>query len=140
MKTNNIMIILLLIIAIGCQQVVPNNLVGTYVSNNNVNIDSLKIKKSGTYYQSIYRRKDSSLVFRHQNKWSISDDNHLILTEFLLDTGTIFPEKLNRNIIGNTLITSYLPIKKSVLDSKLIIDSEKNLYYEKVAATDNTDL
>ena len=103
---------------------------GLYIAINHLNtIDTLMIKESGEYTQSVYRKDDKSLVFRCSNKWK-HEGKSITFYELFPDED----EKYSRERVFTNadLITSIYLVK---LDSgrSIIYNNGSNteVYFEK---------
>lgn len=114
-----------------CSQVTTNNITGTYTIVNDNFIDSLLIKKDGTYERIIYS-SSGKLIYKNISNWQL-DDERVLLRKFLFfnEDISVITENKDYSKYEKFLIDSSLPI--NVINDTIRIDlnSAFNIYYKK---------
>ena len=86
------------------------DIVGIYISRNNVNtIDTVIIKDDFRYINLMYRKIDNSLIYRNEGKWQIAN-NYIIFENFFFDEDDIHNKTVTE--YDKVLITTRLPLEK----------------------------
>ena len=86
------------------------DVVGIYISRNNVNtIDTVIIKDDFRYINLMYRKIDNSLIYRNEGKWQIAN-NYIIFENFFFDEDDIHNKTVTE--YDKVLITTRLPLEK----------------------------
>ncbi len=121
--------ILMLFLFMSCNSTI-SKISGTYVAQNFVtNIDSLILKKNGTYRRVIYNNK-KKILFENTSKW-IYNDSKIIFSDFLINLDDL--KYSNENVkYDNILITNYSSVENIFFSTKIVIDNDLNYYYEKI--------
>ncbi|MBK7388618.1 MAG: hypothetical protein IPI23_05965 [Bacteroidetes bacterium] len=97
------------VLIIGCTT--PNNPTGIYTVDNLTNVyDTLILNKDGTYYRSLHRRKDNSLIFAHENFWQ-KDGSRIVLTGYFIDNDNVYNTEIAN--FDDRVMKSSLPLKKT---------------------------
>jgi hypothetical protein len=108
-----------------------DDLVGTYVSRNNINtIDTLILFADGKYKNDMYRAQDKSLIYDNTGVWTFSD-GYITLDNFYSDEDDIHSKE--EGSFENVLMTKKLPIETKA--GKIIIHHVAmydNIYFEKL--------
>ena len=112
-------------------KVAKEDVIGLYVSHNNVNtIDSVWINEGDNYVNKIYRKADKSLIYKNAGRWQYSD-GYIIFNDFYSEEDEIHTKE--EDDFENVLITTKLPIEKR--SGKVIFHHKamyNNIYLEKV--------
>lgn len=119
-----------LCILLGCR-VTEKEAIGLYVSRNNRNtIDTLEILSNGTYVNMMYRKQDSSLIYKNINKWEI-ENGSVIFNDYFSDEDEIHSKEFTA--YKDVLMTTKLPLEKR--NGKIIIHHKPmydEIYLEKI--------
>lgn len=84
----------LIVIFYNCGNVESNEIIGTYVARNNTNsIDTLRIFANSKYSRKLYRKKDYSLVYRHNGNWDY-EEGRILLSDFLMDYDNTYSKEV----------------------------------------------
>ena len=96
------------------------DVVGVYISRNNVNtIDTVIIKDDFRYINLMYRRIDNSLIYRNEGEWQIAN-NYITFENFFSDEDEIHNKEVTE--YDKVLITNRLPLEKQ--NGKISITSK----------------
>lgn len=108
-----------------------NDVVGIYVSRNNINtIDTIVIESNNKYINKMYRKIDNSLIYTNIGKWDTAN-NYIIFGDFFADEDEIHAKEFKN--FEKVLITTKLPLEmksgKIIMHHKPMYD---NIYLEKI--------
>lgn len=102
------------------------HLIGVYYATPNINtFDTLKLNNKGEYVHAIYRKKDSSLVFKNVGKWDVEIDR-VILNNFLLNKDEKYNEGENN---FKNLPTYSFPYKNPLGTATIPFGERTNDYF-----------
>lgn len=93
-----------------------------------VSVDTLYVKKDGTYRRVIYNNQNK-LLFKNSSKWDYRGSK-IVFSDFLINLDD--REFYNENVkYDDVLITNYSSVESMFFTTKIIIDKDLKFYYEK---------
>ena len=108
-----------------------DEVVGLYVSRNNLNtIDTVWVHEDGSYINVMYRKNDNSLIYKNTGKWEAAN-NYITFHNFFADEDEIHSKEVTN--YEDVLMTSKLQLERKA--GKIIIhhkDMHDDVYLEKV--------
>jgi hypothetical protein len=124
------MLFLYLVTFFSCEKS-NDDFLGVYTTiHNKKTIDTLFLYSNGLYERFLYRKNDSSLVFKNQSTWQFNDDR-INFENFLIDKDEEYPNKEGENYFNDILVAASLPIKKEQEKIIIAIDHSLGHYYVK---------
>lgn len=131
MKKNKIFCLLIFSLYMSSCKTSKNDAVGLYVSQNNINtIDTVRVLHDGTYVNSVYRKKDMSLVYKNEGKWKYND-GRIVFHDFFNDEDDVYSNEVKK--FDDVLMTTELSVERKL--GKIIIhhiSNNEHIYLEKI--------